>query len=253
MRPRIVVLSGAGLSADSGIATYRGDGGVYRGALSEDVMGWRTLRDAPELIHGLCDDRRVELGRVRPNAAHEAVAELARRYGDQFVHFTQNIDDLVERTGFNGSVHVHGLLTRMRSVGNSKIEVDIGYKRYWSGSPEDAPDGGFQFRCPKSNSRFRPAVVLYGEAAPLYVKLWQQMRRLRSSDLLIVIGTEGAVLPIDMWARQTSAFKVLNNLDDAAEIDAGNFDVYLKERAETAAEKILQIAEDHMSGFKFSR
>jgi NAD-dependent deacetylase len=247
---RIVVLSGAGLSADSGIATYRGNGGFYRGNLSEDVMSYRTLKNDPDLIHWLCDDRRVELGQASPNPAHMMIAELSRLYGDRFLHVTQNIDDLVERAGFDGSLHVHGHLPRLRSIGNSKVEIDIGYRRYWSGSPEDAPDGGYQFRCPKSNSRFRPAVVLYGEQAPLYAKLWRAMRKLRSQDLLVVVGTEGSVLPVEMWARQTSAYKVLNNLHDAAEISSENFDVYLKETAATAAEKILQIAEDHMRRFK---
>ncbi len=253
--PKIIVLTGAGLSADSGIDTYRGNGGVYRGIPSETVLSVKMFREDPDLVHGLCDDRRVELAAAAPNPAHLMIAELARMYGADFAHITQNIDDLAERAGFLGSVHVHGYLTRMRSVGNSKVLVDIGYKRYWSGTDADAPADGYRFRCPKSGSHFRPDVVLYSsllheEPAPLYPMAYRLMRSLTQDDLLVVIGTEGSVLPVDMWVRKSPCFRVLNNLHDAADISSENFDVYLKEPAARAAEKILQIAEDHMRRFK---
>lgn len=253
--PKIIVLTGAGLSADSGIDTYRGKGGVYRGIPTETVLSVKTFREDPDLVHGLCDDRRVELAAAAPNPAHLMIGELARAYGDDLVHITQNIDDLVERAGYQGSMHVHGYLTRMRSVGNSKVLRDIGYKRYWSGADGDAPADGYRFRCPKTGSHFRPDVVLYSsmlhqELAPMYPLAYRAMRSLDPDDLLVVIGTEGSVLPVDMWARKATCFKVLNNLHDAADISPGNFNVYLRETAATAAEKILQIAEDHMGRFK---
>jgi NAD-dependent deacetylase len=253
--PKIIVLTGAGLSADSGIDTYRGKGGVYRGIPSETVLSVKTLREDPDLVHAMCDDRRVELASAAPNAAHLMVAELAGAYGGDFIHLTQNIDDLVERAGYHASLHVHGFLTRMRSVGNSKVLADIGYTRYWSGPETDAPAAGYRFRCPKTGSRFRPDVVLYSsfidrDPAPLYPAAYRIMRNLTQDDLLVVIGTEGSVLPVDMWVRNAPCIKVLNNLHDAADISSENFDVYLKETAATAAEKILQIAEDHMRRFR---
>jgi NAD-dependent deacetylase len=253
--PKIIVLTGAGLSADSGIDTYRGKGGIFKGVPSETVLSVKTLQEDPDLVHGMCDDRRVELASAAPNSAHLMIAELARTHGDDFVHVTQNIDDLVERAGYHGSLHVHGYLPRMRSVGNSKVLVDIGYTRYWSGPEPDAPAAGYRFRCPKSGSHFRPDVVLYSsflhqEPAPLYPTAYRTMRSLTQDDLLVVIGTEGSVLPVDMWVRKAPCFRVLNNLHDAADISSENFDVYLKEPAATAAEKILQIAEDHMRRFR---
>lgn len=253
--PKIIVLTGAGLSADSGIDTYRGKGGVYRGVPSETVLSVKMLQEDPGLVHALCDDRRVELASALPNPAHLMVAELATTFGEDFIHVTQNIDDLVERAGYQESIHVHGYLTRMRSVGNSKVLRDIGYKRYWSGADNDAPADGYRFRCPRTGSLFRPDVVLYSsilhqELAPMYPMAYRVMRSLLPEDLLVVIGTEGSVLPVDMWARKAPCFKVLNNLYDAADISSGNFDVYLRETAATAAEKILQIAEDHVRKFR---
>ncbi|NTF17089.1 hypothetical protein G6L37_01425 [Agrobacterium rubi] len=248
---KIVVFTGAGLSADSGIATYRGSE-TFQGVPYEEVMNSKTMAEHPELVHALCDDRRAELADASPNAAHRMIAELATAYGDRFVHITQNIDDLVERAGYGGSMHVHGRLEVMRSIGNSKVEVDIGHCRYWSGDPEAAPPGGYRFRCPKSGSLFRPGVVLFrhflhDEPAPLYPLTYRIMGGLHPDDLLIVIGTEGSVLPVNKWARNADCRKVLNNLHDAVDIQNSSFDIYLKERAESAADKIRQIAHDHMA------
>jgi len=253
-RPKIVVFTGAGLSADSGIATYRSSAHVG-GIPYEDIMNSKTLAERPELVHALCDERRSELALAVPNAAHAMIADLAETYGDRVIHITQNIDDLVERAGYAGSIHVHGHLTIMRSIGNSKVEVDIGHRRYWSGPHDQAPDRGYRFRCPKSGSLFRPGVVLfnhllYDEPAPHYPIMHRIMGGLRPDDLLIVIGTEGAVLPVSRWARNADCRKVLNNLHDATDINTDYFDIYLKESAVTAAEKIRQIADDHMSAVR---
>lgn len=253
-KPRIIVFTGAGLSADSGIATYRGEGGSYKGMQSSDVMSVRTLKETPEIVHELCDDRRVELGKAEPNPAHRMIAQLADTYGDRLVHITQNIDDLVERAGYHDSIHVHGVLTRMRSIGNSKVITDIGYRRYWSGATGEAPEEGYQFRCPKSGSLFRPDVVLYSstlyeEPAPLYPLTYRIMGGIHPDDLLVVIGTEGSVLPVNRWVRQSDCHRVLNNLYQSQDLYSGDFDIFLQEPAATAAEKILEIADGHMRQF----
>jgi NAD-dependent deacetylase len=245
-RPKIVALTGAGLSADSGIRTYRGEGGLYQGIDAEKVMSDRMLKERPEIIQTFCDDRRVELDDVAPNAAHAMLSELGRAYGERFMHFTQNIDDLAERAGGEGVQHVHGRLTLMRSIGNSKVERDIGYARYWSGPEASAPEGGYQFRCPKSGSRFRPGVVLFGEQAPLYPKLWRVMGGLHPDDLLIVIGTFGEVLPVRRWSIQSSCRKVLNNLAPSPNIDESLFTDVFMQKGSDAAGRIMEIAKAHM-------
>lgn len=245
-RPKIVALTGAGLSADSGIRTYRGEGGLYRGIEAEKVMSLTTLRKSPEIIHAFCDDRRVELADVEPNAAHRMLAELGRIYGDRFVHLTQNIDDLAERAGGSEVRHLHGTLTLMTSLGDRRVEREIGYRRYWSG-PEDAePEGGYQFRCPRTGSRFRPGVVLFEERPPLYPMLHRVMGGLHPDDLLIVVGTFGEVLPVRRWSMQASCRKVLNNLEPSPHIGAEFFDDVLMDRASEAAGRIMEIATAHM-------
>jgi len=239
LAPRAVFLTGAGLSADSGIRTYRGADGYYSGMRAEDLMSARTMKDSPERVHRFCDDRRREMRDYRPNAAHRAIARLTADYGERVVHLTQNIDCMMEACdGHASTVHLHGFLTRMRSIGNSHVLEDIGFTRYWDGLPEEAPARGFRFRCPKSNSLFRPDVVLFGEMAPAYSKLWKAVKGLRRQDVLVVIGTQGVVLPVNQFASGASCFKILNNLDPGPDIDGDLFDSVLYERAADAAEEI---------------
>jgi len=241
--PKVVFLTGAGLSADSGIRTYRGAGGYYEGMRAEDLMSAQTMRHAPERVHRFCDDRRVSLGDAEPNEAHRMIARLAADFGpERVVHLTQNIDDCMERAGHGGTVHLHGFLTRMRSIGNSTVTRDIGYRRYWDGDSALAPEGGFQFRCPKTNSRFRPDVVLFGEAAPEYSKLWKAVGALRRHDLFVVIGTQGKVLPVQRFAEAVPCMSVLNNLHPSDEIDPEAFGKVLMCRAAEAAAEIEEIA-----------
>lgn len=245
-QPRVIVFSGAGLSADSGIPTYRGSGGLYQGMKAEDIMSGKAFKKDPEFVQRFCDDRRVALGQVQPNAAHHALAQLAATYGDRFIHFTQNIDDLVERASYDGSHHLHGELRVLRSMGNARREVDIGYRRYWDGSHDVCPAAGFRFRCPDTGSLFRPHVVLFGEVAPLYLLLRRVLGGIGRDDLLIVIGTQGGVVPIDdlVWALPCK--KVLNNLHDSEHIDHQNYDYYLKMPAADAASRILEITHRHI-------
>lgn len=239
LAPRAVFLTGAGLSADSGMRTYRGEEGYYSGMRAEDLMSARSLRERPEAVHRFCDDRRREMADYRPNAAHRAIARLAADYGDRVVHLTQNIDCLMEQCdGHSSTIHLHGFLTRMRSIGNSHVLEDIGFARYWGGSPEEAPPRGFRFRCPKSNSLFRPDVVLFGEMAPAYSKLWKAVKGLRRQDVLVVVGTQGVVLPVNQFASGAPCLKILNNLHPGPDIDGSLFDVALYEKAADVAEEI---------------
>jgi len=234
--PKAVFLTGAGLSADSGVPTYRGEGGIYNGMRAEKVMSAWTMKHNPDVIYRFCDDRRVELDGVRPNAAHMVIEELASEFGERIVHLTQNIDGLCP-----GAIELHGRLTRMRSIGNSHVTTDIGFTRYWDGDPERECPGGFRFRCPKTNSHFRPDVVLFDEPAPAYSKLWKVVRSLRRWDVLVVIGTQGSVLPVEDFARGAPCLTVLNNLHESADIDEDAFDIVLRKRAAEAAAEIGEI------------
>lgn len=243
--PRVVFLTGAGLSADSGIDTYRGAGGVYEKIPAETLMTPRTLAERPEEVHRFCDDRRAALADAAPNDAHRMIAALAGRYGDRLTHITQNVDDLTERAGYGGSIHVHGNLTSMRSVSDPDIKEDIGYSRYWDGDDSTAPARGFRFK-DHEGSLFRPDVVLFGEQSKLYHRMFLVLGALHPADLLIVIGTSGTILPINRWTGNADCRKVLVNLHFSQAIDENRFDTVMRAGAAAAATDIERLVATHL-------
>lgn len=244
-QPRVVFLTGAGLSADSGIPTYRGDGGLYAGMRAEELMSPAHFARDPASVHAFCDDRRRALADAEPNAAHRMIASLAARYSDRLTHITQNVDDLVERAGFAGSVHVHGNLTSMRSLGDPERREDIGYTRYWSGDAHEAPLRGFRFTDDVGNL-YRPDVVLFGEQTKLYHRMFLVMGALHPDDLLVVIGTRGKVVPVNRWTANADCRKVLNNLETSNNIDESRFERNLRMPAAEAAREIEEIVIGHL-------
>lgn len=253
--PRAFFFTGAGLSADSGVPTFYGANGAYgRFANPEDIVSKETLKRDPQLLNRFIDDMRVDLGKAEPNAAHHMIARLCHDYGDTVVHMTQNIDDLMERAGCYDSVHLHGFLTRLRQVANPTITEDIGYRRYWDGDPELAPEKGFKFRGAGNNSWYRPDVVLFDEAAPEYEKLLKLVGSIRtkkaiplgSDDIAIVIGTRGAVVPIGQMMMTLRCRKVLVNLHHHEEIGEHFFDTVIHARAADAAGSIEDMVRRHL-------
>lgn len=246
--PKILVFSGAGLSADSGVRTFSGQNGIYgRFKNPEKILTSGTLRENPALIHNFCDDLRTSFAAVKPNAAHHALAALETSYGSSFMHFTQNVDNLAERAGNEACVHIHGLLTSMRSIGNSKVLEDISYHRYWDGDPKLAHPKGFKFRCCKSNSLFRPDVILFGEQAPLYASFYKAIDNLNEQDIAIVIGTRGEVVSISALLYRSPCKKVLINPEKSEFIREDDFNVVLRENAGTSANTLLEIVKNHMA------
>ena len=250
-KPKIIFLTGAGLSADSGLRTFRGSDGLYSGLRGEDVMSAKMLKDSPETVNRFCDDVRGGLSGAEPNEAHRMIARLKGRHAPQILHFAQNFDDLCERAGDEDAVHLHGEIRKMRATANANDVVDIGYRRYWDGPAELAPDQGFRFRSTKSNSPYRTDVVLFGDMAPMYAKLWKAFRNARRDDLVVVIGTQGGVVPVQqlcMMARGSK--KVLVNLHESEHIDTAAFDRVFQTRAFQAAGRIEEIVEDHIASFE---
>jgi NAD-dependent deacetylase len=241
------LFTGAGLSADSGVPTFYGSNGAYsRFSSPEDVVSGDTLKANPTLLNRFVDDMRVGLGDALPNEAHLTIARLASDYGSSLVHITQNIDDLVERAGFAGSVHVHGFLTRMRQYNDPKKTEDIGYTRYWDGDPALAPAKGFQFRDPRTNSRYRPDVVLFGEEAPLYANLFDTLEELRADDIAVVIGTRGEVVPIGLMLARKRCRKVLLNLHESDALPPEFFNDTILGRAVDYIDRVEEIVRKHL-------
>ena len=186
MRKKIVVLTGAGVSAESGISTFRDSDGLWENFRVEDVAsieGW--YRD-PAVVMDFYNQRRAQLSEVRPNAAHLAIADLEKEYDVTVV--TQNVDNLHERAGSTKIIHLHGELTKVRPEnccnemdGFSEERVfDIGTEPVHIG--DLAPNG----------AQLRPHIVWFGEAVP---KIEAAIDAVEAADILLIVGTSLQVYP----------------------------------------------------------
>ena len=174
---KIVVLTGAGISADSGIPTYRSSDGLWANFKIEEVCTPEALeRDRAKVIN-FYNMRRKEMAGKLPNAGHKALAELEKYYDIEVI--TQNIDNLHEAAGSTKITHLHGELTKLRNDAGDHI-VDIGLRE--QELDETAPDG----------SSLRPYIVFFGEAVPMFDKAKDLVQQ---ADILIVVGTSLAVYP----------------------------------------------------------
>jgi len=176
----IVVLTGAGISAESGIATFRGPGGLWEGHRVEDVCTPQALARDPALVHRFYDLRRAALAGVEPNAAHRALARLDAEWPGELLIVTQNVDDLHERAGATRMLHMHGELL-------SALCADCGARMAWS---DDMPPGEGCAAC--GAPALRPDIVFFGEM-PYQMDVIEGA--LADADLFVSIGTSGAVYP----------------------------------------------------------
>lgn len=183
---RVVVLTGAGISAESGVPTFRDANGLWEGYDVETVASPEGYDENPVVVHRFYDDRRQALHRVEPNDAHRALARLEGALGDRLYLITQNIDDLHERGGSRQVHHLHGSL-------RSALCAECGTRTPW------VDDLGHRPPCPGcGGSHLRPDVVWFGEIPH---GLAAVDRALRSADLFVSIGTSGAVYPAAGFVR----------------------------------------------------
>ena len=176
-RPRLTVLSGAGISAESGVRTFRAADGLWEEHRIEDVATPRGFARDPALVYGFYNARRRQLNEVEPNAAHRVLAEAEAWLDVQVI--TQNVDDLHERAGSSKVLHLHGELRKARSTRDEDYVVD------WRGDMSAAdrdPDG----------YPLRPHIVWFGEAVPL---LETAAALVAESDYLLIVGTSLQVYP----------------------------------------------------------
>jgi NAD-dependent deacetylase len=179
--PNIVILTGAGISAESGLATFRGPDGLWEGHRVEDVATPEGFRRDPALVQAFYDARRARLKEVEPNAAHLALARLDSEWPGELLIVTQNVDDLHERAGARRVLHMHGEL-------KSAWCLACDARLPWTDGLGDHP------ACPScgAGGALRPDIVWFGEMP-------YEMERIddaiRAADLFVSIGTSGAVYP----------------------------------------------------------
>lgn len=216
---KIYIFSGAGISAPSGISTFRDSNGLWENHSIDEVCNYPTWIDNYEKVHKFYNDRRLALEDKLPNKAHLKIAEWQERYGEEnVINITQNIDNLFEKAGVKNTIHIHGELTKLECRTCYNI-FDIGYQEF-----------NKETKCPKCQRNYlKPFVIFFGEEAPKYEDSRKNLNSITSEDILIIIGTMGNIYPIEHYLRyikhsnrQRPLF-ILNNMERSSYIPEGYF------------------------------
>ncbi len=227
---RLIHFSGAGVSAESGIETFRGTStSLWQGHDVDVVCNIDTWEANVDAVHAFYDEMRIALADVKPNAAHAVVAEAAQHLPT--ITITQNIDDLFEKAGLTDVIHLHGHLTKMRCMDCGDV-WDIGYAAYNRLGCRDQ-------KC--QSPRVKPAVVFFGEMAPDYAKLHRVLESLTDEDLIFVVGTSSRVVNIDDMLRGRPGSKIL--VDTTGRYQHQGDEVYHLHISETAVQSVPTLRE----------
>jgi NAD-dependent deacetylase len=236
--PNLLVFTGAGLSAASGVPTFRDSNGLWQNHRVEDVADYTTWRKNFDLVHAFYNARRQDMQAVKPNRAHELLAEWQRDFPGQVQIFTQNIDLLLEAAGCGHVTHVHGEIDRMQCVAcGNDWQLD---KLEWDAT---------QDRCPNCNSGkgVKPGVVFFHEHAPKYADLYRAIRLMHENTWVLIVGTSGVVIDVQTLFGNHPGVKILNNLEPHPAIDDRMFTHVLYESAHTALPKLDALIRQHLN------
>lgn len=217
---RIVVLTGAGISAESGIRTFRDNNGLWENHRLEDVATPEAFARNPELVQRFYNERRAQLHDVHPNAAHIALAEFEKSFPGEFLLVTQNVDHLHAAAGSDRLIHMHGELRKSRCINTNQIHHQ-----------ENAITDSSLCDC-CGTATLRPHIVWFGEM-PLYMDDIYQA--LEQCDLFISIGTSGHVYPAAGFvevARESGAHTVEINLEPSKNMNLFETKIYGKASTE---------------------
>lgn len=227
IRKRLVVLTGAGISAESGIRTFRDMGGLWEEYDVMEVASSEGWRKNPQLVLQFYNERRRQLRDVKPNQGHTALAEAEKEFIVDIV--TQNVDDLHERAGSSNILHLHGELKKARSTASTSNILDIGYSNINWG---DTCDKGYQLR---------PHIVWFGEEVPA---MTDAIKLVQSAEIFAVVGTSLNVYPaaglIDYVPKCCPIYLV-----DPNDVSVWRRDItVIKENASTGVFKMLKMILD---------
>lgn len=217
----IVVLTGAGISAESGIKTFRDDNGLWEGHDVMKVASPEGFKENPALVLDFYNKRRKQLLEVEPNAAHYALKDLEKKYNVSII--TQNVDDLHERAGCSNVIHLHGELLKVRSSFDKDLVLD------WK---KDLNLGDF---C-EFNSQLRPHIVWFGEEVPL---LETAALEVQQADILLIIGTSMQVYPAAGLKDFAPSHCQMYFIDPQPAIQESQNLRIIKENASTGVKKLV--------------
>jgi len=232
-KTKVVILSGAGVSAESGIKTFRDNGGLWEEHKVEDVATPKAFKEKTQLFLDFYNDRKNHLKTTLPNKAHEIIKEMEEDFDVTIV--TQNIDDLHERAGSKTVIHLHGELTKLRSSGNENYKTDY---------IDDLKIGDL---CPKGH-QLRPNVVLFHENLPSE-EYYKAVSTIHAADVVIVVGTSLKVYPAAglPWESKDNA---LIYYVDPADVDISipklkkSFFYHIKEKATKGMQMVYDDIKD---------
>lgn len=231
---KIVFFTGAGISAESGISTFRDADGLWENHKIEEVCNIHTWKENKEAVFKFYSERRKQLAEVQPNAIHFGIAEIQKKLGKENVTIiTQNVDDLLERAGCEDVLHVHGFLPEMRclSTYNCRHTWNVGYTETTS-----------DLVCPKcGGTEVKPNVVFFGEEAPNYHFMKREFYTVSEDGYFVVMGTMGNVVPVDRYLDFIYGTKIINNLEETPYIPTSKFKYTFYEPGTSAIEKIKSI------------
>lgn len=220
---KIVIFSGAGVSAESGISTFRDSDGLWEKHKIEEICSAGCLSWNRENTLTFYDRRREQLGTVKPNYAHEVIAKLQAKYPKDIAIITQNVDDLFERAGCQEVLHLHGFLPNLRCEKCSTTQY-IGYTNQ-----------SRELTCKECGGKLRPDIVFFGESAPMYEYLYEAME---TCEFLVIIGSSGNVVAMDYFAKRVKG-SILNNLEKSSAIDESVYTKVLYKKATEAVDEIV--------------
>jgi len=209
---QLIVFSGAGLSAESGLATFRGANGLWEGVPLDIVCNFATWRQNFAAVHDFYNARRIAGAGAKPNQAHRTIADWQKRWPGRVHVVTQNVDRLLEEAGCTSVVHLHGDARLMHCVA-CDLEWEI---------PDTIYD---QSGCPTCGQKktVKPGVIFFGQPAPAYQVLHQLVEELQPRDTALVVGTSGTVLPADRLFAYSHAHSILVNLEPGTEMNEAAF------------------------------
>ncbi len=224
MLKRIVILTGAGMSAESGIKTFRDADGLWEGHDVMEVASPQGFKSNPELVLDFYNQRRRQLLDVEPNSAHIALADLEALFDVTIV--TQNVDDLHERAGSNDVLHLHGELLKVRST----LNPNLIYNR--------AKDINLGDTC-EEGSQLRPHIVWFGEAVPMLEKA---IEITATADILIIIGTSMQVYPAAGLINYIKSNTPIYFIDPKPSVNQHSFNnlTIISEKATTGVKTLIE-------------
>jgi NAD-dependent deacetylase len=226
-KKKIVVLTGAGISAESGLRTFRDAGGLWEGYNVMDVATPEAWEKNPELVLRFYNERRASAASAEPNAGHFALAELEKHFDVLIV--TQNVDNLHEKAGSSNIIHLHGELSKVRSTKYPELIYEIGGKAIEIGD-----------NCEKG-AQLRPHIVWFGEDVPL---IYEAGKLAETADVFLVVGTSMVVYPaaglIDYVPRHAPKYIIDPNKPSVPSVGRYPNITFVTENATTGVPKVAQ-------------